>query len=458
MNNNSEIKIIRLPDYKYISRDIRDVNSYYDYNKEILMPRISFGRILIENEQGLQGLLDLNGQLYIPCLYDRIDLYTDRFIKISRLDETDKRYYGVLDVSGNNIIPCECTEIIVYGGYKDKKMDRLIYCLNDKWGVSSIEGDTIVPAVFDKLRVCFLHVDDNEVMVFIVSRDNLWGAYDIYGDELISCDKDNVKCFPEQQYQKPELLIFEAKGKKIPVTYRGHWLKDSWYQREINGFVASEKPVFLEKNDNSSNDRHNEDCYKKAASSQLPGKFTTIYYDETGKIIRPRMGYQDENGATILANEHSFIRPAGKRLMVAQHYLNLFSDIVQLYDETGKTIFKEELNDVIVTNTGKIACSPFDWEKVEYLDYMYFYDEDKNTYSKITEYNYISRSCLVAPYYIAMIYGLNDRTTYGLVDGDGNIVVAVEYTFFLNANDYLTDNSILASKDECWYLIRVCQK
>ncbi len=458
MYKNSEIEIIKLPDYKYLTRNIKDINSQYNYNKEKLMPNILFGRILVENQQGLQGLLDLDGQLAIDCKYERIDGYSDRFIKISRLDEKDVRYYGVLDYSGKMILPCDCSEIIIHSGYKDSKMDRLIYHLNGCWGVCNLTGQDILPLEFDELKIRFLTIEENEVMVFIVSKENLWGAYDIYGDELIACDKESVITFPKEQYQNPEYLVFKKNDKTNITDYRGNWLKDKWYQKEIEGFIPSEKPVFLKKYETIYEDKFDVDKYDKEAESLLEGKIISSELDENGAVVKERMGYQDEKGNIILKMEYAKIKPIGKYLLAAKHHEDYLIDRWQLYDKNGKSLFKEDLRDIVMTNTGKIACVCYDWENVDYLDYMYFYDEDKNSYYKITDYNSVHKSPPVAPYYVAGKIDLDAEITFGLVDGDGNIVIKPEYEFYYKANDYRVDNSLLACKNRQWYLIRVDQK
>ena len=42
-------------------------------------------------------------------------------------------------------------------------------------------------------------------MVFIVRKNNLWGAYDIYGDELIACNKESVASF-QRSISKPTVF------------------------------------------------------------------------------------------------------------------------------------------------------------------------------------------------------------------------------------------------------------
>ncbi len=458
MSKNSEIEIIKLPEYKYLTRKIKDINSQYNYDKEKLVPNILFGRILIENQQGLQGLLDLDGQLAINCQYDRIDGYSDRFIKISRVDEKNNRYYGVLDYSGKELLPCDCCKIIIYSGYKDANMDRLVYHLNGYWGVCNLNGQDILPLKFDELRIRFLTVEENEVMVFIVAKENLWGAYDIYGDELIACDKESVITFPEQQYQNPEYLVFKKNDKTNTTDYRGNWLKDGWYQKEIEGFIPSAKPVFLKKDENTHEGKFDNGKYEKPMDSLLKGKIIVSNFDENGRFVKERLGYQDEKGNVILNMEYAKIKPIGKYLLAAKHHEDDLIDRWQLYDRNGQALFKEDLRDVFMTATGKIACICYDWENVDYLDYMYFYDEDKNSRYKITDYNSIHESPPVAPYYVAEKIDLAGDISFGLVDGDGNIVLKPEYEFYYRSNDYRTDNSILACKNKQWYLIRVHQR
>ncbi len=465
MYKNAEIKIIKLPDYKYLTRKIKDMNCYYDFNKEKLRPNIWYGRILIENQHGLQGLLDLDGNLAISCSYERIDGYTDRFIKISRSDEKANRYYGILDYSGKVILPCDCTEIIIYSGYKDSNMDRLIYCLNNRWGVCNLAGQDILPLECDELKIRFLEVKENdltekvdEVMVFIVRKNNLWGAYDIYGDELIACNKESVASFPEHQYQSPQYLVFE-KNNQINITdYRGNWLKNRWKQRELDGFKPSEKPIFLKKDETILEYNFNRDKDENQIVSLLKGKITTTNFDENGKVVKERLGYQDEKGNMILKMEYAKIRPVGKYMLAAKHHEDHLIDRWQLYDRSGKAIFKEDLRDVLMTNTGKIACVCYDWENVNYLDYMYFYDENKNSYYKIKDYNSFNPSTPLAPYYVAVKIDLDADIVFGLADGDGNVVLTPEYEFYYDANDYRKDNSLLACKNKQWYLIRVGNK
>ena len=253
-------------------------------------------------------------------------------------------------------------------------------------------------------------------------------------------------------------MVFE-KNNQINITdYRGNWLKNRWKQRELDGFKPSEKPIFLKKDETILEYNFNRDKDENQIVSLLKGKITTTNFDENGKVVKERLGYQDEKGNMILKMEYAKIRPVGKYMLAAKHHEDHLIDRWQLYDRSGKAIFKEDLRDVLMTNTGKIACVCYDWENVNYLDYMYFYDENKNSYYKIKDYNSFNPSTPLSPYYVAVKIDLDADIVFGLADGDGNVVLTPEYEFYYDANDYRKDNSLLACKNKQWYLIRVGNK
>ncbi|MDL2232348.1 WG repeat-containing protein [Ruminococcaceae bacterium OttesenSCG-928-L11] len=501
MRDYPPIEIIKMPAHRYISRrHIAMGNKYV----ESQTPEILFGRILIENEQGLQGLLDLNMDVALPCLYDEIDCYTDRFIKISRprrgkkskrkrdelgrrevklssedlgeqpidvLRNYEPRYYGALDATGNEILPCDCTKITVHTGYKDPNMDRLIYCMNDRWGVCNLTGKEILPPVFDELEAHILKIEHPElllaagsteetlrVMVFIVRKENVYGAYDIYGEGVIPCEKEKVECFPTPPPDRnAELLSFLEKDQWTIVDFRGRRLGDAIVQG-IKGFTASEKPVFLEVDCKTDTPAHRF-CgeYGDTILSELRGTIITTV-DGGNNRAKTRMMYQDENGNMILEPAYTFIEPIGKRLLAAKHHLYGYQNRRNIYDESGTAVFPQDIHDYLLTNTGKIAGTPYDWDNFRFMDTLLFYDEDAKRCTEQTSYRIFREYPIAAPYYLASTGREVGVWHYGLADGDGNIVLPVEYEQFSDTNDCKADTSFFAKKDGEWYWIRICRE
>lgn len=132
---NARITVTPLPERPYIAREIEGPHEPALF--EYFHPQVIWGRLHVMNEQGLHGLIDLEGREVLPCVYHEIDHHDNYWIIVSRprdgsppylpqtpdwkshreadLDSGDylmdrmrhyqPRWYGCLDAEGREILP-----------------------------------------------------------------------------------------------------------------------------------------------------------------------------------------------------------------------------------------------------------------------------------------------------------------------------------------------------------------
>lgn len=158
------------------------------------------------------GTCDTDGKTIIPCLYDKMELLfaipntshsyppalhnkknsklkENSLIKIQLNDK-----WGLIDLKGNQIIPCKFDDIEVLfeetkTEYHKERFDilfdeptdesRIKVCYNNKWGVIDINGNIIVPCIYDKLDLLTDYSNENRIKV---CQNGKWKALDKNGE------------------------------------------------------------------------------------------------------------------------------------------------------------------------------------------------------------------------------------------------------------------------------------
>jgi hypothetical protein len=92
--------------------------------------------------------------------------------------------YGLYDTEFNLIFDSAYNNIN-YNGYFEYKYYSVV--LNGNWGIVSLEGDVVVPAVYDSVEYDY----DNEL--FIVRNGYSFGVYDLNGEMIVDCQYGDIE-------------------------------------------------------------------------------------------------------------------------------------------------------------------------------------------------------------------------------------------------------------------------
>lgn len=92
---------------------------YYEHNIDMIMKYypsytkchdvFSEGRLTIKGINDKWGVMDKNGKIIVPCIYNEVDDYVNGIVIAF------DHYFGVLDHNGDQIIPFEYDDISYYG-------------------------------------------------------------------------------------------------------------------------------------------------------------------------------------------------------------------------------------------------------------------------------------------------------------------------------------------------------
>lgn len=218
-------------------------------NKRYSIPTLSddFDEVLIYNKcfysvrKGYRwGLVNSDGDLVLPCIYDWIWNILDEKISF--------RYKGKLSYIPLILLPSKYD--FIYGFHEDFSIVKL----NNKYGVITEEGQEVFPCIYDNLmysddRLFREYIDNNHplsrcyegkwiiidkwglkinsdryIQIIILSngfkkvldKNGKWGMLDVYNRELIPCNYDKIKCVicnnivSNQINPFPNKVFFEA--------------------------------------------------------------------------------------------------------------------------------------------------------------------------------------------------------------------------------------------------------
>lgn len=127
------------------------------------------------------GVVGKNKAILVPYIYDEIiRTFSSGLINVCKNDK-----WGCLDLDGNVVIPLVYDWIFPFG--KDP-LDTTGAKRNGKWGIIDRKGNVIIPCVYDE-EIVFKHERA------IVSMDGKKGMIDIKGNTIIPCQYTYLKPF-----------------------------------------------------------------------------------------------------------------------------------------------------------------------------------------------------------------------------------------------------------------------
>lgn len=157
------------------------------------------------NSNGLWGIIDSQGELVVPCIYNRIEKI---YIYTSLLPVEKEGKWGYLDIKNNwnKIITCQYDVAYNFSNYFDIKAGIAQVQLNGKWGYINYLGQDIIPFKYED----FKSINSNEGLMssiisdlskssinfihgFISAKFNgKWGVIDSIGNTIIPFKYDEI--------------------------------------------------------------------------------------------------------------------------------------------------------------------------------------------------------------------------------------------------------------------------
>lgn len=172
----------------------------YDLNQDKILFEPMFddvtflkdGNILVEifdKKLGytVEKIIDKTGKEIFKSNYTRINTF--KYPYETKIDRNGKKIFGLIDKNGNILASCEANDIasINYIEEVDFKEKRYLFKQNEKIGVKRLDGNIIIPAIYDKI---FLEKDNFYTVCIDKNIENSCGL----------CKKDGTIILEPQYY------------------------------------------------------------------------------------------------------------------------------------------------------------------------------------------------------------------------------------------------------------------
>lgn len=139
------------------------------------------------------GLIDVNGNEVLPCIYDTIYGYSNEYRIISKDNK-----YGSVDIDGKVIIECD------YEDFQLSKNDYLPFKRNNKWGFLDKNGDVKIQFKYEKIDL----LNDS---VFKGMINGKWGVLKYDETPIFEMKYDAIVFKLLQNENDPSLLYLNDK-------------------------------------------------------------------------------------------------------------------------------------------------------------------------------------------------------------------------------------------------------
>lgn len=135
------------------------------------------GKILVQNSEGLWGVIGSDGQDIIPCKWEGLIESNDRKMYFVRENEL----WGLIDGEGKTVLPCQWQWIGNLFNYEEyfKVCDT-----QNLVGVVDINGNEIVPCKYCE----FIQYGDDGEKAIVRRRDGAYGILDSNWQEVVPCE------------------------------------------------------------------------------------------------------------------------------------------------------------------------------------------------------------------------------------------------------------------------------
>ena len=176
--------------------------------------------IVSQNEK--YGIINLKGTIMVPVKYDKIisdDYYTqENGYKYSGYiigqKDGEKNKYGYINEKGKMLLKPEYSKISRVNDVENYKDVYLIAAQNDKYKILKNKRN-IIKDEYDLVEY------NKEANIFIVKKNEKYGAINIKGKEIISIDNIELSVKGKNIYAQrdSEKIVYNNNGEKIDLDY-----------------------------------------------------------------------------------------------------------------------------------------------------------------------------------------------------------------------------------------------
>lgn len=392
----------------------------------------------IEDNGQFYGVVGKNNTIVVPFEYDEIiRTFSSGLINVCKNDK-----WGCLDLEGNTVIPLVYDWIFPFG--KDP-LDTTGAKRNGKWGIIDRKGNVIIPCVYDE-EIVFRHERA------IVSMNGKKGMIDKGGDIIIPCQYFYLKPFSKSSIlfkaaNNNKCGVIDIYGKtRVPLIY------DDICDLRDNYLIVKQKGLF--------------GIIDLNGKVIVPNKYVKIDY------FFPQEGLSSDEDCQFPqdAPENVFAVTSGHKwkyiivnddidsgpeeydwtsgLLSHNHFLVKRNRKFGIVSKDGKTVIPIEysfidLNSayIILTKAGKYGL--FDWEGNEILPVCYKNIRVLSSKSAIIDNTLFFFDKTIAPQKYDSITLLHDdlckvsrNGKFGIIDDTGNTVLPLQFDY-LGYYDYI---------------------
>lgn len=417
-------------------------------------------------KNGKYGLVDLLGNVVVPCKYDEIfpELQNGFFVV------WDNRKCGLYKPGEGLVVPIQYSSITTKTS--DKIIDRFLrVSRNDKCGyIDCYTRKEVVPCIYEHASA---FPQDN--ILLVATRYDLYGYLKIEGNEIRTfipptfdraSEFDNGVALVRLKKQTGEVeAILDTKGrvKELPPYYRHSYDCDMGFSEGLCSVIKGGKTGFIDKEGNEVipclyGDAVDifQDWIVMNASSSIGSK-GWIILSKTGKVI----GLFDD---TEIGGKYCIIKNQGKKGIIRSDGEVI---IPCEYDKckfvSGEStvyiaVYEDNICNLYDENVNKIFSCPGNLDIIGFKDgFIMIRDSEAGTYGYANLKGDIIASCIYTMSEdisfmmnttlatisegLAMLI-LGDK--YGFIDNTGKVVVPVKYTAaipFMNGIGYVREGN-----------------
>ena len=384
-------------------------------NKKITQEEITEYNYFITSINGKSGVIDKTGKTIIEPQYDYVQIPNpSKPIFVCLYDySADSKEYTSKVLNGNNkeilnnyknvqAIPNNNTSI-----NNSYQTQILRYKENDKYGVVSINGKKITPAIYESIET--LEYKDG---ILKVEKDGKYGLIDLNGEEIVKTEYNSIETdgyyYENSKYEKAGYIvnIRTDEGYRYGyINYKGRQTLDTMYTniKRITE-IKDDNVVYLITYTNG------KAGILKNGQTLIENKYESIEFDGTNNILmlqqNAKQGVYDLEGNMILPIQYENITFAGK-------YINAYKDgKLLVFDVTGTLQSEDSYKSLITVANGKYIITMNRDNKYGVID-------SNKTNILENKYSYIEYA--FDNYFIV---SLDEKT--GIVDGNNNIIIPIE--------------------------------
>ena len=384
-------------------------------NKKITQEEVTEYNYFITSIDGKSGVIDKTGKTIVEPQYDYVQIPNpSKPIFVCLYDySADSKEYTSKVLNGNNkeiltnyknvqAIPNNNTSI-----NNSYQTQILRYKENDKYGVVSINGKKITPAIYESIET--LEYKDG---ILKVEKDGKYGLIDLNGEEIVKTEYNSIETdgyyYENSKYEKAGYIvnIRTDEGYRYGyINYKGRQTLDTMYTniKRITE-IKDDNVVYLITYNNG------KAGILKNGQTLIENKYESIEFDGTNNILmlqqNAKQGVYDLEGNMILPIQYENITFAGK-------YINAYKDgKLLVFDVTGTLQSEDSYKSLITVANGKYIITMNRDNKYGVID-------SNKTNILENKYSYIEYA--FDNYFIV---SLDEKT--GIVDGNNNIIIPIE--------------------------------